>query len=66
MDFINNESKPEHIICAAIWFKNGIQYEHQPKNVDIGFVVCGRRHHNCYTTAALLYKSMDEFCALYS
>jgi len=40
-----------YIICAAIWFKNNNKYKHQPKNVDSGLVVCGRRHHNCFLTA---------------
>lgn len=65
-EFLNNESKPEYIICAAIWFKDDKKREHQPRNVSEGFVICGRRHHNCYTTAALLYKSLDEFCEQYS
>jgi hypothetical protein len=25
---------------------------HSPKNVDIGFVICGRRHHNCISIFA--------------
>ena len=40
-----------YIICAACWIKDDKKYEHQPKNVDIGIVVCGRRHHNCFLTA---------------
>lgn len=45
----------EYIICAAIWFDDGIDtYVHQPKNIKTGFVVCGRRHHNCFTTIAML------------
>ena len=40
-----------YIICAAIWFKDGNKYSHQPRNVDSGLVVCGRRHHNCFLTA---------------
>lgn len=54
-DYLNNKSpsiyngKP-YIICAAIWFKDGKKYVHQPRNVDSGLVVCGRRHHNCYLT----------------
>ena len=40
-----------YIICAAIWFKDGKKYSHQPRNVDSGLVVCGRRHHNCFLTA---------------
>ena len=40
-----------YIICAAIWFKDGNKYSHQPRNIDSGLVVCGRRHHNCFLTA---------------
>lgn len=47
-EVLSNKNKPEYIICAAIWFKDGGNYEHQPKNIDNGFVVCGRRHHNCF------------------
>jgi hypothetical protein len=42
---INNK---EYIICSAIWFDDGVKHPHQPKNIDIGYVVCGRRHHNCF------------------
>jgi len=38
----------EKIICAAIWFKTGNTYVHQPKNILSGYVICGRRHHNCF------------------
>ena len=44
-------NKPEYIICSAIHFNDGQKHEHQPKNIKEGFVVCGRRHHNCYITA---------------
>lgn len=40
-----------YILCAAIWLKDGNKYSHQPRNVDSGLVVCGRRHHNCFLTA---------------
>lgn len=47
--------KQEYILCSAIWFDDGIDtYVHQPKNIQRGFVVCGRRHHNCFTTVAML------------
>ena len=39
-----------YIICAAIWFKDGKKHEHQPRNINEGLVVCGRRHHNVYLT----------------
>lgn len=38
------------IICSAIWINNKKIHEQQPLNINIGFVVCGRRHHNCYQT----------------
>ena len=45
----------EKILCAAIWVDDGVTtYIHQPKNIKQGFVVAGRRHHNCFTTLAML------------
>lgn len=44
----------EYILCAAIWFDDHQAHEHQPKNIERGFVVCGRRHHNCYAIAFIL------------
>ena len=43
----------EFIICSAIHYDDGKQYTHQPKNITSGFVVCGRRHHNCITTMGI-------------
>lgn len=40
----------EYILCSAIYFNDGVKHVHQPKNIDTGFVVCGRRHHNCFAT----------------
>jgi hypothetical protein len=50
-EILNNKEKPEYVICAAIHFMDGIIHEHQPKNVSNGFVVSGRRHHNCFFIA---------------
>jgi hypothetical protein len=44
------------IFCAAIYYDDGIKYVHQPKNITSGFVICGRRHHNCFMTAYILNK----------
>lgn len=44
----------EYILCAAIHYDDGNVHVHQPKNIKIGFVVAGRRHHNCFATVALL------------
>lgn len=42
---MNNQ---DYIICSAIHFDDGKKYVHIPRNIDTGFVVCGRRHHDCY------------------
>lgn len=44
----------EYILCAAIHVKDDMEYEHQPKNIETGFVICGRRHHNCYMTLSFI------------
>ena len=44
----------EYILCAANHYNDGKKHNHQPKNIDSGFVVCGRRHHNCITTFAII------------
>lgn len=36
----------ERILCEAIWYKDGKKYLYQPKNIDSGYVMCGRRHNN--------------------
>jgi len=53
-ELFSNYKKPEYVICSAIHFKDGKKYEHQPNNINSGFVVCGRRHHNCYITTYIL------------
>lgn len=46
----------EHIICAAVIVNDGKYHTDPPDNVETGFVVCGRRHNNCYAiTEELLY-----------
>ncbi len=42
----------EYILCAANLYNDGKKHEHQPININRGFVVCGRRHHNCISTFA--------------
>ena len=45
----------EYIICAAIYFDNKKKsHEHQPNNIDTGYVICGHRHHNCIMTMSIL------------
>jgi len=50
--------KKEFIIAAAIHFNDGGEHVHQPDNITEGFVVVGRRHHNCYATLSALSKSI--------
>lgn len=43
-------SKQEYVVCAAIWYDNGLQYKFQTQTygVPTGFVLCGYRHpHIC-------------------
>lgn len=56
MEQVNN--KYEFILCAAIWFDNDKEYNHQPKNIKSGFVVSGRRHHNCYSSLQSIGKAL--------
>lgn len=52
----------EYILCAAIWFDDDvISYHHQPKNINSGFVVSGRRHHNCFYTVSIFTKDQKVF-----
>jgi hypothetical protein len=39
--------KKEYILCAANHYNDGEKQIHGPKNIESGFVICGRRHHNC-------------------
>ena len=50
---MKNKDK-EYILCAAIHIKDNNTYIHQPKNIDSGFIITGRRHHNCFMTAYIL------------
>jgi hypothetical protein len=40
----------DFILCSAIWINDNQVHKQQPENIEIGFVICGRRHHNCYQT----------------
>jgi hypothetical protein len=48
----------EYILCAAIHYKNGEKYIHQPINIETGFVLAGRRHHNIINTVGLAFGKM--------
>lgn len=40
----------EFIICSAIIVQDGVKHKDQPIGITKGFVVCGRRHGDCYET----------------
>lgn len=45
----------EYILCSAIHYDDGKEHNHQPKNIKSGFVISGRRHHNCINTLGMIY-----------
>lgn len=47
-------NNPEYVLCSAIYFNDGEKYEHQPQNIEAGFVLCGRRHHNIYASVMII------------
>ena len=51
----------EYIMCSAIHFDDGKEHVHQPVNIKSGFVICGRRHHNCFYTASLIGQEVKKF-----
>jgi hypothetical protein len=51
----------EYILCAAIHIINGKKYVHQPKNIKHGFVISGRRHHNCFAIIDLFNISRKDY-----
>src|SRR6478752_8153270 len=53
--------KGEFIICAAIHIDDKMEHLAQPPNVKTGFVVCGRRHSDCYQTIIFLRGDIDDF-----
>jgi hypothetical protein len=60
--WLRDNDNTQRILCAAIWFDDGIVHVHQPKNIQTGFVICGRRHHNCFATlSAITDKRHFEF-----
>lgn len=43
-----------YILCAAVYYPIPVKYSDQPLNIDLGFVVAGRRHSNCYKTLEIM------------
>lgn len=47
--------KKEFILCAANYYNDGIENIHSCENITEGFVICGRRHHNCISIFAKIH-----------
>lgn len=47
--------KKEYILCSAIWYRDGKKHPHQPVNIESGYVICGRRHHNIINTLGSVF-----------
>lgn len=52
-------NKEEFVICAAIHYRDGQVYQEQPKNIDSGIIIAGRRHNNCFMTLQQLKPDFD-------
>jgi len=51
----------EFILCAAIWIDDKQIHDQQPTNIESGFVVCGRRHNNCYQIIKDFGREVNEY-----
>ena len=49
---------PERVLCAAIWYKDGVERVHLPRNITTGLVVSGWRHCNCFTQLATIAEKL--------
>jgi hypothetical protein len=59
-DVVGKKHPKEFIICSAVHILDGVYYNSQPKNIDLGFVVSGRRHSDCYTTLSILGYNLSK------
>lgn len=56
-----DNSDKEFILCAAVWINDGKVYTEQPVNIKVGYVVCGRRHNNCYKTIDIMKGGLNDY-----
>ena len=45
----------EYILCAANHYDDGEKQIHGPNNIESGFIICGRRHHNCISIFSKMF-----------
>ena len=49
----------EKILCAAIYYDDGKEREHMPRNTKTGVVTCGARHPNCFAIMYALFPNRE-------
>jgi hypothetical protein len=47
------------VLCAAVWYDDGVIRIFQPTNITRGIVITGHRHHNCYQLLSEICPSRD-------
>ena len=55
-----NTEPQEKILCAAVWYNDGVERKGQPENIDSGVVICGWRHGSCMLTLFSIFKRPEE------
>lgn len=53
--FIKKIDLPEHVLCSAVWYDDGVARVHMPFNCPTGVVACGLRHCNCFAVLAEMF-----------
>lgn len=56
---IGNVMPSGFIICAAIWYNDGKERQHLPRNIKTGIVASGWRHGNCITILHEMFPERD-------
>lgn len=51
----------EYIICAAVWWNDGVERNGLPINIKTGLVFAGWRHGNCFQGAKAQIKEISEW-----
>ena len=50
----------EYILCSSVWFDDGKKHNYQPKNINIGFVMCGYRHNSIFAQFGMTVKERKD------
>lgn len=58
-------NRPEFIACSAVWYQDGKERIHNPRNVESGLVVYGIGHHHCFALLGEMFPKR-EYLAKYA